>query len=565
MWNILLVFTIIFKITTSIVIELPKGKIEGLTNTTRNGTTYHSFLALRYAQPPIGKLRFKPPVPVEPWIDTYDGRAEKFICYQVKRDSYKENEDCLFLNVFTPVDLNSSFTANRTVMVWIHGGGFIAGAGYMIEGGAGPKFFMDQGIVLVSINYRLGPFGFLSTGDIVMPGNAGLKDQVLALKWVQDNIAYFGGDPDKVTIFGQSAGSASVSYQLLSPLSKGLYRGAILESGSALSPWAYQRNETEITFMTAQLINSSFTSRNTTEVLQFLQSASAIDIDNASFVVSASFDNPATAQISKGFVYAPVIEVPHEEAFLTEKQWGLFESGRYNKVPIFIGMNSEESMTLMHANSTETWDAYDNNPSIMVPYDLHINNTDIKKSIGWEIWNQFTDGEGFNNDLVKGIRYHSVHDFDKASIKQAELMSNHSDVYFYQFSYSGLMGYFGYRLAGCGNVSHAEELYYLFSKWYSNDIPDNTDMSYFPEADQKVHFRIMALWTNFAKYLNPTPPFVDVDLLQNVTWELVKPNEFRYLDIGKDLIMMTGYPKEKKYLFWDTLYKKYAVPPLDTF
>ncbi|XP_050314910.1 uncharacterized protein LOC126749251 [Anthonomus grandis grandis] len=284
-----------------------------------------------------------------------------------------------------------------------------------------------------------------------------------------------------------------------------------------------------------------------------------------SFVVSASFDNPATAQISKGFVYAPVIEVPHEEAFLTEKQWGLFESGRYNKVPIFIGMTSEESMTLMHANSTETWDAYDNNPSIMVPYDLHITNTDIKKSIGWEIWNQFTDGEGFNNDLVKGIRYHSVHDFDKASIKQAELMSNHSDVYFYQFSYSGLMGYFGYRLAGCGNVSHAEELYYLFSKWYSNDIPDNTDMSYFPEADQKVHFRIMALWTNFAKYLNPTPPFVDVDLLQNVTWELVKPNEFRYLDIEKDLIMVTGYPKEKKYLFWDTLYKKYAVPPLDTF
>ncbi|CAG9769383.1 unnamed protein product [Ceutorhynchus assimilis] len=564
----LLLVTLFVKLSEALVIELPDGKVKGLTDTTRSGITYHSFLALRYAQPPVGDLRFKPALSVEPWEGTYDGTAEKNVCFQVYENSYKENEDCLFLNVFTPVDLsNTSSTSDLAVMVWIHGGGFISGAAYMNEGGVGPKFFMDSTVVFVSINYRLGPFGFMSTGDKVLPGNLGLKDQVQALKWVQKNIKYFGGDPEKVTIFGQSAGSASVSYQLLSPTSAGLYRAAILESGSSLSPWAYQRDQAEITFKTAQLIDPSFNSENTTELLLFLQSVPAVAIDNASLLFSSTSESASNYQISSGFFYAPVIEVAHEDAFLTEAQYGLLERGSYNRVPVMAGMTNEESLGLLaNGDLSFLWNAYDQEPIIMVPDDLHVTNKDLRNTIGLEIRNYVTDSKGFNGDIAKGIMFHSMHDFDKANIKQAELMSYHSTVHFYQFSYSGPMGYSSYRVPGTdGNVTHAEEVNYFFSKWYSNEIPDNTDMSYFPESDQNTHYRIMALWTNFVKYLNPTPQGMDKEILQNVTWEPVQPNVFKYLDIGKDLVLTEGYPKQEKYLFWNSLFSKYAVPPLDTF
>ncbi|ERL86508.1 esterase FE4 [Dendroctonus ponderosae] len=557
---------VLIQLSTGIIIQLPDGQVEGTTDSTRNGVTYHSFFALRYAQPPVGALRFKPSKIVESWDGIYDGTVEKNVCYQVYENSYKENEDCLFANVYTPVDLSNSFASELAVMVWIHGGGFISGAAYQPEGGVGPKFFMDANVVFVAINYRLGPFGFMSSGDEILPGNLGLKDQQLALKWVKQNIVYFGGDPEKVTIFGQSAGSASVSYQLLSPSSNGLFRAAIMESGSALSPWAYQRNQTEITYRTAQLIDPSFTSGDSSELLEFLQSVPAAAIDNASLALSSSIESPADYQISKGFFYGPVVEAPNEHSFLTELQYGLFEAGDYNQVPAFIGMTNEESLGLLaNGDLSVLWNAYDAQPSILVPFDLHVTDPTLKQTIGSEIRNFFTEDSGFNNNDATGIKYHSVHDFDKAHIKQAELMSSHSTVWFYQFSYSGLMGDPKYNVPGCGNVTHAEEVNYFFSKWYSDAIPDNTDMSYFPESDQKVHNRIMALWTDFAKHLNPTPAGVDEEIFQYITWEPVEPDEFKYLDIGEDLEVTYGYPKSEKYIFWNDLYQKYAVPPYDTF
>lgn len=125
-------------------------------------------------------------------------------------------------------------------MFWIHGGGFQFGSGNSFL--YGPDYLIDEGVVLVTINYRLGALGFLSADVPEAPGNAGLKDQVLALKWVKDNIKEFGGNPDKVTIFGQSAGAASVHYLMLSPMAKGLFHGAIAQSGVALNPWAFTEN-----------------------------------------------------------------------------------------------------------------------------------------------------------------------------------------------------------------------------------------------------------------------------------------------------------------------------------
>lgn len=143
------------------------------------------------------------------------------------------------------------------------------------------EWIIEKNVIYVTLNYRLGPFGFLSTQDDVIPGNNGLKDQQLAIKWIHNNIHLFGGDTDKIVISGQSAGSASCGYQLLNQANKGLFRGAILESGSPLSPWAFQRNAREIAFTATSFLNDTIANSNNSQLLlQFLQSVDAKVLDD---------------------------------------------------------------------------------------------------------------------------------------------------------------------------------------------------------------------------------------------------------------------------------------------
>lgn len=193
-----------------------------------------AFLGIPFAKPPIGDLRFKDPVPAGP-LEVVHATELPGKCYQ--SDNLipipgKMSEDCLYLSIYSP-DVQGSYP----VMFWIHGGAYMNGVGSQYSGYV---FAAMYHVVLVSINYRLGPFGFLYMGNTDAPGNQGLKDQHLALKWVHENIAKFGGDPSSITMFGESAGSSSVSQHVLSPMSKGLFHQAIMQSGSANAPWAHQ-------------------------------------------------------------------------------------------------------------------------------------------------------------------------------------------------------------------------------------------------------------------------------------------------------------------------------------
>ncbi|KAL1116581.1 hypothetical protein AAG570_005053 [Ranatra chinensis] len=179
-------------------------------------------MSIPYAKPPVEELRFQSPQRPLKWDGVLDASGDKSpMCMQIPifipslRNLTLGQEDCLYLNVFTrKIDSSAKFP----VMVYIHGGAFRFGS-------PGPKgrarYLMDREMVLVTLTYRLGPLGFLSTEDEVIPGNFGLKDQAMALGWVKRNIEHFGGDPDSITIFGESAGGASVHYMMMSPLSKG--------------------------------------------------------------------------------------------------------------------------------------------------------------------------------------------------------------------------------------------------------------------------------------------------------------------------------------------------------
>ena len=165
------------------------------------------------------------------------GNESTVFCPQINGFTLDGVEDCLFLNVYVPKKAIDDKDIKLPVMVFIHGGSLITGSGNFRD--YGPLHFMDKDVILVTINYRLGPFGFFFMGDDMVSGNAGLKDQVMALQWVQDNIQSFGGDPNSVTIFGESAGSFSVSVHILSPLSVDLFHRAVMQSRSAIGEKNY--------------------------------------------------------------------------------------------------------------------------------------------------------------------------------------------------------------------------------------------------------------------------------------------------------------------------------------
>ncbi|XP_025083211.1 bile salt-activated lipase-like [Pomacea canaliculata] len=227
------------------VVQTQLGAISGRVQTAMNGKQYEAFRGIPYARPPVGALRFSKPQP-HPAFDQGHFDAGEFgkMCWQQHSeqgtgDVSAMSEDCLFLNVFRPVATTDSSRRDvRPVYVYIHGGGFVGGSSSFFVPG---QLVTDGNIIAVTLNYRVGALGFLSTGDSRLPGNYALWDQQLAIRWVKDNIQAFGGDPNQITIGGESAGSISVAFQSLSPLSKGLFNRAIMQSGAATAGTTIQR------------------------------------------------------------------------------------------------------------------------------------------------------------------------------------------------------------------------------------------------------------------------------------------------------------------------------------
>ncbi|XP_051831023.1 carboxylesterase 3-like isoform X2 [Antechinus flavipes] len=216
------------------------GRVRGKQVTVK-GTEHRVdvFLGIPFAKPPLGAGRFSPPQPAEPWEGVRDATTFPPMCLQElertdlmkntldgKQQLFPISEDCLYLNIYTPASRHKK--AKLPVMVWFHGGAFVIGTASSYDGS--PLSAYEE-IVVVTVQYRLGFQGFLSTGDKIAPGNWGFLDLVAALQWVQSNIAHFGGDPNCVTISGQSAGGMSVSALVLSPMTKGLFHKAITQSG----------------------------------------------------------------------------------------------------------------------------------------------------------------------------------------------------------------------------------------------------------------------------------------------------------------------------------------------
>uniref|UniRef100_A0A6P7G2M5 Carboxylic ester hydrolase n=1 Tax=Diabrotica virgifera virgifera TaxID=50390 RepID=A0A6P7G2M5_DIAVI len=520
-------------------VTLPYGKIRGVyTKTIRYRKPFYAFLQVPYAAPPVGKLRFMPPQPVQPWTGILDTKQNNKACHQVGKTASYISEDCLYLNVYTPVAPGTN--SNLPVLVYIYGGAFIHGSLWF--GTLQPQNPIEKDVIVVLLNYRIGPLGFLSTEDDVIQGNMGLKDQLFVLKWVNENIHLFGGDANKVTLMGQSAGAASVTYHILSPQSKGLFRAAVAESASALCTWAYQRNARQTAYGLAVEIDSNFgTNRSSAELLEFLQSVDVSKIDG-------------TADKYKEF--APVIESLHPDAFITEPMYETIKTGNINKVPLLIGYCSEEQ--IFHANDMANWKKFIEknyrNPKNLVNQDMNVQDMATKETIGEQIQNVYTT-DSLADEPGKAIQFSSDNTYVRPVIRFAELQSWLTDVFLYQFSYHGIIGNNNATVDGVpGRVAHAEDVRYFWT-YFKN-------YSEFPEEDVRTVDRYLGLITNFIKYLNPTPEHEEI--FENILWPKLTSSEMQYLDIDKSL-MVKQHPREFSYQKWVDIYNQYATGTLITY
>lgn len=329
-------------------VQVDGGLISG---TVKDGV--RSFKGIPFAAPPVGDLRWKAPQPVVPWEGVRKADAYGPDCPHqpyganslYTREPHPQSEDCLYLNVWTAA---ASADERRPVMVWIHGGGLTRG------GGSTPSYdgtaLAKKGVVLLTINYRLGPLGFLAHPELSKEdphgssGNYGMLDQVAALEWVQRNIAKFGGDPNRVTIFGESAGSFAVNYLMASPLAKGLFHRAIGESGAS--------------FRDRTLLNESREGQKSAEEvgLAFAEAAGADSIAALRALSSDKIlDIFANDPKGKQFRSRPNIDGWFLEASISD----VFQQGKQNDVPLIVGSNRDELTAFIpEATIPKTLDAY---------------------------------------------------------------------------------------------------------------------------------------------------------------------------------------------------------------
>ncbi|XP_065219497.1 esterase E4-like [Planococcus citri] len=259
--------------TDKVHLSINDGRIKGIKKTSNfSGAEYYSFLGIPYAQPTTGNARFKDPVKIKPWKATLDATVEKQGCRQfslVRRD-LSGSEDCLYNNIHTP-ELPKENTTLKSVIVCIHPGGYFYGSPEPTQFGS-PEFIIHHDIVYVCVSFRLHILGFLNLGLPECSGNQGLKDIIMSLEWVRDNIRVFGGDPNDVTLLGSSSGSSLAHFLMTAPKAKGLFHKAVLMGMYNMSPVIINPNENiAVAFELAQRLGYNGTAEDRKQLLLFFK------------------------------------------------------------------------------------------------------------------------------------------------------------------------------------------------------------------------------------------------------------------------------------------------------
>ncbi|XP_035208789.1 acetylcholinesterase-like [Stegodyphus dumicola] len=523
----------------SLIVHTSKGPVRGVTMLSGHGKEVDAFLGIPYAKPPVGKYRFRHPKPIDPWKDVLNATEAPNSCVQINDTQFGEfkgstmwnansplSEDCLTVSVWVPNPRPES----AAVLVWFYGGGFYSGTTTLDV--YDPKILCsEEEIIIVSINYRVASLGFLYFDRPDVPGNAGMFDQLMGLEWIRDNIGYFGGNPHNVTLFGESAGAVSVGLHLLSPLSRNLFSQAIMQSGSATSPWGIMDRKENMRrgLLLAEALKCPHDSDNMDAVVDCLLRKDPFEM------VSNEWGNYGVVE----FPFAPVVD----GAFLDETPAQSLATKNFKKTNIMTGSNSEEGTYFIVYYLT---DYFKNQEDVYINRQEFIHavkelNPYVGELAQEAIIFQYTDWENpydtiKNRDAIDKIvgDYQFTCSVNEIALRYAE---TGNDVYMYFFSHRSSIHLWP-RWMG---VMHADEINFIFGE------PLNPTFGY-TKAEEQLSRRMMRYWANFAKTGNPSQS-PDGEY-ETVYWPVHTATSREYLTLAVNSTEIGRAHRAKECAFW---------------
>lgn len=451
------------------IIETASGKIRGYE---RNGNL--EYLGIPYAKPPVGELRFKRACPVTPWEEILDAREYGHASVQFERGELKGNEDCLTLNIKRPLE-----GENFPVMVWIHGGGYNTGSASdpLYSGEA----FVGNGILFVSIQYRLNVLGFYDFTTYkygeMFESNCGISDQILAMKWIHENIAAFGGDPNKVTIAGESAGGTSISNMLAIPAVKGMFQQAIVQSALPNGIFTHNMAREDIDLF---MEGMGWTEENLPKLLTM----DPFEMQKGNTYVAENFQNKNPG------IYLPS---PVIDDLLPMRPLEAIKNGSAKGVKVIVGTNLHEASMFVHAENTVFPNSWSMIEEMFLKNDVEHSFTKIKE------YYQSGNYKDFNGISGGIVQFATDLAFQMPAYKLAEGQKQYEDVWMYRYEFmkeeendNGL------------GASHAFELPSVF---YNKDF-EFSKFVFEGVAEEKMDSIMQSMhmpWVNFIKNGNPDP------------------------------------------------------------
>jgi len=506
------------------------------------------FRGVPYAEPPVGNLRFRPAMPRQPWAGVYNASAYGPACIQDPALAFGPiSEDCLHMNIYAPAGKEG-----LPVMVWMDGGGFVAGNPALANTYGQPLAAVGD-VIVVTFNYRLNLFGFLTTNDGVLPGNLGMRDQVMALRWIKENIASFGGDAERITIFGGSSGAQSVGFHMLSDQSQGLFNQGIMQSGTVFSPLAspdipdFLRQQT---FGIGEKVGCK--TEDSAALVECMREKSAEEL----FGAWDPNHNRAVVTV--------------DGIFLKDRPENLYLSGQFNRGNLLLGSNRDDgTLFLLYDPLFAQYLGSSSRPNISREllttvfrtelyyfYDLDPNENSYLIDAVMMRYVDWATAEYPNADFFDTyVRYATDSAFtcNDDIVARAHALGG-ANVYRYQMTHVPTSTYLGLltgtRWLGAG---HAEEILFMFGAPFIGDLQY---VFQFTDEERAFSAQMMRYWTNFARTGNPNlrepgPEPEDVSL----NWPRFTIPELHYKVL--DLEFSTGRAlKSSECHFWTNYIRK---------